>query len=173
MATCEKHPGRKADTSTSIGNFCSKCAEQIKQVQSMVDRHVSPKDCFVVYGGNAKGWELPEGTGCAHWVAHELSIKNGYSCAKGYTLRVPDLVAGARKIDRTKEDVKTGDIWAVKYRGQQYDHCGLVIKVEEIKGKDDKVEQKILIRHCTNGQGGVVSNDFATYLKGLGDFYRR
>jgi len=165
---CIKHPNSKT-VSSLFGGLCAKCAEQVKAAQARVDRHVDPKECFLTYVDSNTGWKSfterdpQRNTGCAHWVAHQLNLKGGYSnvCAEGYKIKVPDVIAGARKIDREKEEVRAGDIWANK----GLSHTGLVIKVED-EGK------KILIRHCSSGQGGVVTNYYPTYLKD-GSFYRR
>jgi len=162
-----------------FGGLCEQCHEQVKKAQSTVKQHVSPKECFVSYEGSGK-WARIEGTGCAHWVAHERNIKRGAAgakCAEGYTIRVPDVISGARKIDRKTEEVKTDDIWAyLKRDGAPYDHCGLVVKVEEVREvtKDgENVKHKISIRHCAStNEKGVVTDDFEKHFKGKGDFYR-
>lgn len=160
---CKEHPGKPGETN-SLGVYCKVCTEQIKAAQASVNSHVSPKDCFITYKDASTGWVRIEGTGCAHWVAHQRNLKKNYGgCAEGYKFRVPEVIAGARKIDRKTEDVKINDIWA----NSKKDHCGLVLKVE---GKGDKT--KITIRHCSSGQGGVVDNDFQSHFKGDGDFYR-
>jgi len=180
MSQCKNHGKYKADTHTIAGIFCKECADQIKRAQSTVDRHVEPKECFIIYEDSKKGWlsftekDRKKNTGCAHWVAHQLNLKGyGTVCAEGYYIRVPDVVARARKIDRNTEEVKVNDIWASK------DHTGIVVKVEEIKvvvkedGKDvEKTKQKILIQHCSSGQGRVATDDFERHFKGRGDFYR-
>jgi len=167
MANCVHHGGSKAER-TPIGEYCAKCAEQIKQAQADVRAHVTPKECFVTYRGGQLGWEPITGTGCAHWVAHERSIRNGEKCALGYSVRVPDVILGTRKIDREKEKVQVNDLWRHRHPNG-YDHCGLVVKVEE--DKDGK--QIISVRHCSSTyEQGVITSDFATYLKGKGDFYR-
>jgi len=163
---CDHHPGRKADTSTSIGNYCAQCAEQIKKAQARVDLHVTPKDCFIIYKDASTGWAVPYGTGCAHWVAHQQHIKKGFQsdrCTLGFTYRVPTLVNGLSVVEN-RADVKVNDIWA----NDKKDHCGLVAKIE---GEGE--QQKITIRHCSSRQGGVFSNDFDTYFGGKGKFYRR
>jgi len=169
MSKCEHHPGRNADGDTSFGKkFCTKCAEQIKKAQSSVSSHVNPKECFIIYKGGATGWETFYGTGCAHWVAHQRGIKYGFSsdkCALGYSIKVPDVISGAHKIENRAE-VRTGDIW-VNDKSIP-DHCGIVVKVES---EGEKV--KISIRHCSSGQGGVVTNDFDAHWSGKGKFYRR
>jgi hypothetical protein len=166
MAKCYVHKGRDAvpDVSFFGKKYCEKCVEQIKKAQSKISGHVTPRDCFFWY--TTSGWEVPRGTGCAHWVAHQKGIKSSFnSCAEGYAFRVPDVISGARKIDRESEDVKVGDIWEGKV---PYHHCGLVVKVEQ-----DGETQKVTIRHCSSGQGGVITSDFATYFKGKGNFWRR
>lgn len=168
MAKCKEHPGRDAVPGTIFGNhYCKECTEQIAAAQTRTHRHVEPKDCFVIYTGSKNGWisisDFENSTGCAHWVAHQLGIRNtirGEGCAKGFKFKVRRLIEGFRKIDREKEDVKAGDVWV----NRRQNHCGLVVRVED----DGK---KILIRHCSSGQGGVVENYFPSYLKD-GDFYR-
>jgi len=166
MAKCEHHPGRVADTSTSIGYYCKQCAEQIEKAQSDVDSYVTPRDCFITYEGGRTGWRKIVGTPCAHYVAHERSIKYGFAgekCANGYSLRVPDVISGARRIEK-REDVKIGDIWA----NDGKDHCGLVVKIE---GEGEN--KKIKIRHCSSGQRLLATDDFDTKFSGKGKFYRR
>ena len=113
------------------------------------------------------GWKSlsDAGTGCAHWVAHQLNIKGGYSnvCAAGFKIKVPDLISGARKIDPATEEVKLHDIWVNPGK----DHCGLVISIRDKDGK--KIYR---IRHCSSGQGGVVENDHTSLWKGAGSFHR-
>ena len=179
MSKCREHTGTKAVTSM-FGGLCEKCEEQVKKAQANVRRHVSPKECFITYEDSKVGWRAINGTGCAHWVAHERNIKRGAAgakCEDGFTMRVPELIAGVRKIDRKTEEVKTDDIWAyLKRDGAPYDHCGLVVKVEEVREvtKDgENVKHKISIRHCAStNEKGVVTDDFEKHFKGKGDFYR-
>ncbi|MCL2867760.1 MAG: hypothetical protein FWF47_08405 [Clostridia bacterium] len=176
---CINHPSKET-VSSLFGGLCKTCAEQVKAAQATVNRHVDPKECFVTYVDNKTGWESftkrdpRKNTGCAHWVAHQLGLKgsfSGSSCAAGYLIKVPDVIRGARKIDHKTEEVKAGDIWVNK----DNTHTGLVIKVESSGKMEDGKEAeapKILIQHCSSGQGGVVSNYYPTYLKN-GSFYRR
>ncbi|MCL2644443.1 MAG: hypothetical protein FWD51_03180 [Betaproteobacteria bacterium] len=60
-----------------------------------------------------------------------------------------------------------------------FDHTGIVVKVEDVKvvvkedGQDvEKTKQKILIQHCSSGQGRVATDDFDRHFGGKGDFYR-
>jgi hypothetical protein len=165
MANCDKHPGRKADTYTSIGYYCKQCAEQIKKVQSEVDSYVEPRECFFEYKGTQKGWGLFVGTPCAHYVAHQHHIKRGHAgeiCALGFSIRVPDVISGARRIEK-REDVQLRDVWA----NDAKDHCGLVSKIE---GEGEK--KKIKITHCSSGQRLLATDDFDTKFGGKGKFYR-
>jgi hypothetical protein len=172
MAKCDIHPGRDADPNGSFfgKEYCAKCAEQIKKAQSNVRPHISPKECFIIYKGGSTGWEPPAGTGCAHWVAHEKAIKNGFAsdrCAVGYSFKIPDVISGARKLAEG-EEVRKDDIYVTP----DAKHCGLVIRVKEVgEGKDKK--QEISIRHCSSThERGVSDDNFDTHFRGKGSFYR-
>lgn len=173
MSFCREHRGRKAEKYVDgVGWLCKNCAEEVESEQAKIGNDIVPKACFVTYEGNKLGWKRIEGTGCAHWVAHQLNIKRGQPgeiCAEGYTLRVPDVFAGARRIDRNTESVRVNDVWV----NDQKSHCGLVLRIQE--GEDGK--KKITIRHCSSSQfgsggRGVVDDDFDRHFKGKGDFYR-
>jgi hypothetical protein len=164
MAQCPIHGAKKADMLNVALNefFCAKCAGEIKAAQDAVDRHVDPKACFVNYGGSSAGWVKINGTGCAHWVAHQLGITRGsYRCLKKYTLRVPDLISGLSEV--ALSDLQVNDIWA----NARLNHCGLVSNIEDVNGT-----KKITIRHCSSNQGKVAENDFAIYFHSGGEFYR-
>jgi hypothetical protein len=58
-----------------------------------LDGHVTPRDCFIWYSGNRNGWARIIGTGCAHYVAHQLNIGvGGPRCLAGFSHRVADVV---------------------------------------------------------------------------------
>jgi len=161
---CTKHPSKAAVTQT-FGGLCEECAKQVKIAQGTVDKHVSPKECFVWYYDGKTGWVRIEGTGCAHWVAHQLNLKGVYSevCAEGYKFRVADVIAGARKIDPEQEGVRYHDIWV----SPDIKHCGLVIAIHEEGGK--KIYR---IKHCASGSGGVVEHNHTSLYKGQGSYHR-
>jgi len=173
MSKCAIHLGRDADSDASFfgKGYCKICVEQIKNAQSNVPGHVSPKECFIIYKGGSTGWEPPAGTGCAHWVAHELGIQFGFQgdkCARGYSFKIPDVIAGARKLGGRAE-VDIDDVY-VTPNGK---HCGLVKRIEEVTKGETKT-QKITIRHCSStNERGVGDNDFDTHFKGEGTFWRR
>ena len=130
--------------------------------QTQVDRHVTPRDCFIWYVNNAVGFQPLPGTGCAHYVAHQQRIRNGtVRCDAGFTIRVPDLVAGLAALDMG--DVRPGDIWT----NGHHDHCGIVVEVTSSGSRP-----RIVIEHCSSHQGGVVRNDWSTHFSGQGLFYR-
>jgi hypothetical protein len=134
-----------------------------QQAIASVDRHVFPKACFVWFKSTKDGWTPIPGTGCAHYVAHQLGMKGtGGVCDAGYLFRVPALVTGLSPIKAG--DAAVGDIWA----NARLTHTGLVVEVEDdgTKGRD------IVIEHCSSQQGGVVRNDWRTHFSAQGQFYR-
>jgi hypothetical protein len=132
-----------------------------------VDRHVQPRDCFVWYQA-ANDWEPITGTGCAHWVAHQLNIRNGASgdrCMAGMTYRVRVLIQGRTAIGDINR-VQVNDI----YVSPAVDHTGLVIGVTPAPRPG--ASPTITIQHDSSHQHGVATNDFAMYFHGHGSFYR-
>jgi len=154
------------------GNYyCAKCRDGIVGARTRVGGDIEPRECFVVFHGG-DSWDKIIGTGCAHWVAHEIaSDHKGEGCLRGYTLRVEDLVAGlsTRSLEHGRRGVSIGDIY-VTAKGT---HCGLVVKIDE--GRTPDADRKITIRHdSSNSSGtghGVVENDFDEHFHGTGHFY--
>lgn len=137
------------------------------QAIAQVDRHVSPRNCFVWFMDSRRGWEPIQGTGCAHYVAHQIGRNTGRrgsnGCNDNYLIRVPDLVRGMTQV--AAADVAAGDVWA----NAGLDHCGIVSTVTT----DERTGQvNIDITHCSSRQGGVVTNDWRTHFRGGGNFYR-
>src|SRR4051794_32475163 len=97
------------------------------QAVAMVDGHVQPRSCFVTLISTAVGWAPLTGTGCAHWVAHQLGIIRGTggidACDDGNAIRVRDVVAGRGSIPPVQ--AQPNDIWA----NTGLTHCGLVASV--------------------------------------------
>ena len=172
MSQCVEHPGRDGVMSYGRNYYCAKCRDQIIHIaRPSVGGDIDPRDCFVVYIGGDQ-WEKIEGTGCAHWVAHEREIRRGRAdtqCLLGYTLRIEDLIAGlsTRTLD-ARRNIHVNDIY-VTANGQ---HCGLVVQVEESRVPGGK--RKISIRndhsnHSGTGKG-VVTDDFDEHFHGTGVF---
>ena len=167
MAKCTFHPGRNSVTVICGNSYCDKCRDGIEAARAQVDSHVQPKDCFVWYKSK-DNWQPIIGTGCAHWVAHELNIRVGTSddrCLCGFTYRVKVLVRSRTQVQDVA-DVKVNDIWA----SPTLDHTGLVIRVTAAAKAGDP--PTITIRHDSSRQHKVADNDFATFFKGRGSFYR-
>ena len=161
--TCIYHPGRISAGQRFGKNFCQQCLTGIDNAVATVDKHVQPKECFVNYQGN-DSWTAITGTGCAHWVAHQIaSSKGSFSCLANCTVRVPDLISGMSTIPRPQ--VQVNDVWA----NSKLSHCGLVISVIP---SADGASNTITIRHDSSRQGGVVDNDFDQFFKAQGSFYR-
>lgn len=158
---CIHHPGRATVATVYGKEYCQQCKDGIGAAVVKVDKHVEPKDCFVVYRGNDI-WEPITGTGCAHWVSHQIGANHGGTsekCLADRTIRVATLIAGRPKIARA--DVKVDDIYVTPAE----DHCGLVKAVTPGGAT-------ITIRHDSSAQGGVRDNDFDQYFKGNGFFCR-
>jgi hypothetical protein len=164
---CTLHPGRDSVIAIFGKNYCQQCRGGILAARGRVDRHVEPKDCFIWYVSN-DNWQPITGTGCAHWVSHQLNVRaggDGACCLAGFTYRVPALVHSRAPVGSIS-NVRVNDIWA----SPTLDHTGLVIRVfppVQVGGNPT-----ITIRHDSSGQGRVAENDFATYFHGHGSFYR-
>jgi len=134
-----------------------------------VDKHVSPKECFVWYMDSKRGYEPIPGTGCAHWVAHEKGWKGGKpgrnGCDKKYLTRVKD-VLGKAGAEVQPGDAKPGYLFVKSNRK----HCGLVRKVAA--GKEPGGPPIITIEHCSTGLGRVGKSDWGKYFKGTGTFHK-
>ncbi len=146
-----------------------------------VDNHVHAKACFIT-SDNGKDWRPITGTGCAHYVAHTLGIqkggRGGTACMEGYAVPVRLLLQGLVLVGSINE-VRVNDIWFndATFRPQAGgDHCGIVTAVTSRTdgqgGFAIAVTPTIEITHCSSGQGGVFTNDWATWFHGLGQFYR-
>jgi hypothetical protein len=172
MAKCALHPGRDSAAVIFGTNYCKACEDGIDAARALVDKHVVPKECFIWYKSN-DNWQPiggtggRPGTGCAHWVAHQLGVHAGSKddkCLQGFTYRVKVLVGSRSKIADISK-VKPKDIWA----SPTLDHTGLVLRVEPPPKPGG--QPKIIIRHDSSRQGRVADNEFATFFKGAGSFY--
>ena len=146
-------------------------AQSEKDAVKKVDRHVSPKDCFIWYMDNKRGYEPIPGTGCAHWVAHEKGWNSGKEssngCKKGFLIRVKDIVSKSGSQVAVK-DVAVGNVWV----NDKQEHCGIVRKVTPPKDPAKDPNPTIEIESCSSAQGRVATNDWAGYYKSGGKFYR-
>jgi hypothetical protein len=144
-------------------------AQSEQDAVKKVDKHVEPKECFIWFMDNKKGYEPIPGTGCAHWVAHKKRWNNGKESSNGcklkFLIRVKDIVGkSGGKVE--VEKVKVGNVWS------NGDHCGIVSKVTPPTDSAKDPNPTIEIHSCSSRQGKVAKNDWATYYKGGGTFYR-
>jgi hypothetical protein len=168
MPKCVLHPGRDSVMVYDTKNYCQQCKTGQEAAVALVTRdnvHVEPKRCFITYGGG-DNWAPIPGTGCAHWVSHQLDLSKGAPsnrCLEGHSFRVPDTVQGMTQV--SIDDVRVRDVWA----NDALTHMGLVTKVDR---DADAGSVTIMITHDSSHQRGVFTNEFATYFHGQGKFYR-
>jgi hypothetical protein len=101
-------------------------------------------------------------------VAHQKNIKKGsaiHRCLEGFTIKVGDISKGRTAV-KSLDKVRVGDI----YVNPAKTHCGVVSRVHTTKVKP--LQRKITIKHASSRQGRVAENDFNTYFKGKGSFFR-
>lgn len=170
MSKCVYHPGRDGVMSYGGKYYCAKCQKNIGDARKRVGSDIKPSECFVEFHGGDT-WKKIDGTGCAHWVAHETNSRGGHEeCLLGYILRIPDLIAGlsTRSLDHGRGSISVGDIYVTANHG----HCGLVVRIDESRERGG--ERKITIRHdSSNSSGtghGVMESDFDDHFHGKGEF---
>jgi hypothetical protein len=141
-----------------------------------VGKYITPKPCFITTDDGIS-WRPISGTGCAHFVAHQVGvvrgIKGSTACMQGYVLSVRGLTEFFTPLNSVK-DVRPNDVWfndAVFVNQCGQDHCGIVTDIGYDTDKQ-KVGQIIKITHCSNKQGGVVTNDWKVHFNKSGRFYR-
>jgi len=166
MANCEVHSGVAGVLTINGKSYCSRCQVDIMGARVRVSQHVEPKACFVWYEGGVRGWQPIPGTGCAHWLLHQLGRKSGGgpTCLEGYPIRMSSVSVG--RVPVAVANVRVKDI----YVSPSADHTGLVIKVTPAAKPGGN--PGITIRHDSSAQGRVAENDFSTYFHGRGSFYR-
>lgn len=125
-----------------------------EDAEANVPTHVEPKSCFVWEDGpSGYRWRPIPGTGCAHWVAHELGIDGNPGCYEGRAIRVIQVIAD--KSQYNLSDAQNGDIWT----NSNNTHCGLVRRVNTNEAGD---VVSVQVEHCSSGQGGVVTGNFTS-----------
>lgn len=166
MPNCHIHPSVIGVLTINGKSYCARCQTDIIAARTRVSAHVEPKACFVWYEGGTRGWQPIPGTGCAHWLLHQLGRKTGGgpTCMEGYPIRVSAVTVGRTLV--AVADVRVNDI----YVSPTADHTGLVIRVTP-PARPGGIP-RITIRHDSSGQGRVSENEFATYFHGHGNFYR-
>jgi hypothetical protein len=144
----------------------------------LVPRHVFPRDCFITTD-NGKDWRPIHGTGCAHFVAHSLSIRGGVrgsnACIHGYPVSVRLLLDTLAPV-LSVNDVQVNNIWfgdEVFECQAGKDHCGIVSSASRDFGTEATNQiPDIAITHCSNRRDGIFTDDWSKYFQRKGQFYR-
>ena len=131
-----------------------------EEARALVPVHVEPKACFIWYVNSLEGWGPMPGTGCAHWVAHQLGLTAGLTCNDGFSVRVRDVIVG--KEQHPLKEAQVGDMWVNPVDAS---HVGIVRAVD-VDPKSGQVT-RVQVEHDSSRQGAVVKNWFTS-----GDFYR-
>jgi PKD repeat protein len=92
------------------------CYATRQQAEAQVPNYISPRNCFVWNDCNVapgqRGWRPIPGTGCAHWVAHQLGFTTGgATCYDGYLINVGPVVAAYGGTAIPLQCCQTGDLW--------------------------------------------------------------
>ena len=114
---------------------------------------VRPRDCFVWEDGWGKcRWRVVPGTGCAHWVSHQLDLKGGRpgknGCHEGFLIRVDDILKGRKEVDFGK--AQPGDLWWIR-RDDGSKHIGII---REVKTNGEGKVIEILVEHDSDSETG-------------------
>lgn len=131
-----------------------------EEAEANVPEHVSPRNCFVWNDGpSGYPWHPIPGTGCAHWVAHQLGIAGSPGCYDGMAIRVTQVISGKTQYDLA--NVQVGDVWTNTGRT----HCGIVRQINRNEAGNAIISAQV--EHCSSGLGGVVTSNYTN-----GNFYR-
>ena len=144
---------RTAGTAATAGVVAQRRPQTKDEARAQVDAHVEPKPCFIWHHGSAKGYVPIPGTGCAHWISHQLGIGRGLTCDAGQSTRVKDVIRGMDPVPMAR--VASGDIWRST---EVASHAGIVREV---------LEGAVLVEHDSTRRQGVVTERMTT-----GTFFR-
>lgn len=172
--SCTIHPGTATAVVLYGRSYCARCQHNIQAAAAQLDNHVTPRDCFVWYTGVQAGWAPIAGTGCAHYVAHQLGIQAGPPgavCLAGYVYRVPMVIVGRQRVTGGLGTVQVDDIWVSPTR----DHTGLVSRIDPPPASAPGApagSPTIWITHASSRQHQLATNRYDTYFHSSGDFFR-
>ncbi len=135
--------------------------------------YITPRDCFIRHVNNRVGWGPIPGTGCAHYVAHELTIAGGnrkdkrcldkLAITTGQVARhYPEERTGTKLSILHK--VRENDVWAKLNADGESGHCGYVKNVTP--GRKPTIE----IEHLSSSAKAVKPDTYGVGIKG-GKFY--
>ena len=146
---------RTAGNRATAGFVLQRAAQSKADAVAQVPAHVQPKACFVWFADSKRGWTPIPGTGCAHWISHQLSLGQGsVSCDLGQATRVRDVVKGRKAIGLA--EARPGDLWQST---EVASHAGIV--------RQAAVDGSVVVEHDSVRQGGVVTQTMTS-----GRFFR-
>jgi hypothetical protein len=134
---------RTAGNAAAVELVAQRRAQTKEEARTQVPEHVDPKACFIWHESSARGYTSMPGTGCAHWISHQLGISRGLKCDVGHTVRVKDVIAGMTLVPMARAQV--GDIWRST---EVASHAGIVREV---------LEGALLVEHDSTRRNGVVT----------------
>jgi uncharacterized protein DUF4157 len=159
-------PGLQCQAAAPPPPCPSTCHKTAAGAVADVPAHVQPKDCFVWEVDNSTcparcgRWQSMPGTGCAHWVAHQLGINSGLTCNAGMSVRVGDVVSGKKEF--ALADAQVDDVWA----NDGLSHTGIVRKINTNTATPPAITN-VEVENDSSARGGVVTTVYSS-----GRFYR-
>jgi hypothetical protein len=168
---CDIHPSAPRAVVLFGHSYCARCQTDIQAAVARLDNHVTPRDCFVWYTGRQNGWAPIAGTGCAHYVAHQLGVQTGAPsarCLAGYSYRVPLVILGRQPVTGGLSALQVGDIWV----SATQDHTGLVSRIDPPPAQPAGAPPVVWITHASSGQHRLATNRYDSYFHSSGNFFR-
>lgn len=136
---------RTAGNRATTGFVLQRAAQSKAGAIAAVAKHVEPKSCFVWFADSKRGWTPIPGTGCAHWIAHQLGLGTGtVSCDAGQMTRVRDVTKGRKPI--ALAEARPGDLWQST---EVASHAGIV--------RQAALDGSVVVEHDSVRRGGVVT----------------
>ncbi len=171
---CVIHPSAPRAAFICGRPYCARCQADINAAVARLDAHVTPRDCFVWYTGGHTGWAPIAGTGCAHYVAHQLGIStggHGARCLADFSYRVSAVILGRGEVHGGLAEVRLNDIWTNPER----DHTGLVSQIDPPPtppAGEPPGLPVIWITHASIAQHRLATDRYDTHFHSMGSFFR-
>ena len=175
--SCVIHPAAVQAVVIGGRSYCARCQTGMTAAVARLDAHVTPPDCFIWYANARDGWTPIAGTGCAHYVSHQLNIHSGSAgdqCLAGYTYRVNPMLTGRVRVTGGLSAVQVGNIWVNVART----HTGLVSRIDppvpnpRARPGSPPPNPIIWITNASSGQHKLATDRFDLHFSSQGDFYR-
>lgn len=153
--------------------LCNKQCARYQLANDPERSYITPRDCFIWWVNNRVGWGPIPGTGCAHYVAHELTIAGGnrrdkrcldrLAITTGQVARYYPERTGPTKLSILHK-VRKNDVWAKLNADGESGHCGYVKNVTP--GRKPTIE----IKHLSSSAKAVKTDTYGSGIK-KGNFY--